>query len=122
MSCYQVLFDGLIVGSVEVTQEGLYYRFRCRCTVPQNETCRLIATVSAQEYDLGICVPEGKISIVDKKIPIKHFPTGEINFHILGKKASLRAVPVLDNKAFPYVASLCHAKLRIKEGKYEILI
>lgn len=122
MSCYQVFLNGAVVGEADVVSEGLYYRFRCRCALPEKAAYRLAVTISAQTYDLGICVPDGAVYTVDKKLPAKRFPKGEMRFSVSCNAGRSAGIPLAEDQPFGYIKSLLNAKLQITAGSYEILL
>lgn len=122
MACYQVFLKNKIVGEVEVTSEGLYYRFLCKCALPTKSAYRLSVAVSEQQYDLGICVPDGSVSTVDKRVAIKKFPKGEMRFWVSCNADTSEGIQLTEMKPFPYIKLLLGAKLQIRNGVHEIIV
>lgn len=122
MDGYDVFLNGAVVGRAEVTTEGLYYRFRCRCTLPDQRMYRLVVTTSGRQIDLGICVPYGSISTVDKLMAKKHFKDRNMQFSISIKDTpeDTKSVSVDPNRPFMYIRQLPNARLRIVNNAHEI--
>ena len=53
-------------GSVQVLRKGLYYRILCRCHLPGDVVCRLVAKLGEREEYIGIPVPEGDVFLLEK--------------------------------------------------------
>lgn len=122
MACYPVFLDGEAVGEAEVISEGLYYRFRCKCALPTKAVYRLTVAVSQKQYDLGICVPDGRTSIVNKRVAVKKFPKGEMLFWVSCNAEDLQGIQLTEMNPFPDIKSLLGARLQIKNGVHEIII
>lgn len=124
MDSYDVFLDGVIVGKAEIATEGLYYRFRCRCTLPGQGMYRLTARTADHQIDLGICVPQGSIHTVDKLVPKKHFKDMDIKLFVSVKEDSenVKCVCVDPDKPFTHISQLLNAKLRIVNQVYEIVV
>ena len=54
---YGVYFGNRPVGKVQVTRQGLYYHFLCRCELTGDVMCRLWVTCADKRESLGLVVP-----------------------------------------------------------------
>ena len=75
---YEVMFQDNAVGMAQIFKEGLYYRIVCRVMMEQPGYYRLILRCEDNEFDLGLCVPDGKALYLNKTIPIKRL-VGDIS-------------------------------------------
>lgn len=106
---YEIMLWDKTVGTVSVSREGLYYRFHCRCELPENTVCR----VTAGKESLGILVPTGEGFELNTKLPVKRF--GEIapEFHLVPNKPVLEGtfIPIKPEEPFAYIERLKDAYL-----------
>ena len=119
MKTYEIRYADKAAGYAEVSTEGLYYKFYCRCRLPDNTLHRIFVYAGEKEINLGVCVPNHGEFILEKKLPIKYLGAGELSFYI-GKKSAgkgLRIVPVSEDKPFGAIAMLGDAQFVIHEGK-----
>lgn len=66
---YDVLYNNKVVGNVVTKNEGLYVDFACKCDLPLNAIYRLYAIYGDVKMKLGVCMPEGAIHVLSKKLP-----------------------------------------------------
>ena len=121
---YDIFLGRQKVGKVYVEQEGLYYRFRCRCNVNADVICRLTARRGGKEENLGIPVPSGDSFTLDTRLPVKRFPEGEFAFYLRPKHSGLAGtfVPVSPQEPFAYITRLKNAYLEKRDGKVGVVI
>lgn len=119
-----VFLNEEVIGTVQISKEGLYYRFRCQCSLPQAGMYRLIVSNANIQMDLGICIPQGTCFVLDRKVAIKHLGDGKLNFHVVLKTNPVgdRFIPVCSDKRFNYITELKHASYQIRDGNPGILI
>ena len=124
LSEYQVTLSSVPVGIVNITEEGLYLRFRCRCTVSEDQIYRLYAYCDNQRYDLGVLIPDGGFFIVDKKFPKKIFTSNDFRFLILSRTENvINSFEMIDpEQPCRCLQHLPKARLRIDGGKYYIVL
>lgn len=124
LSEYQVTSLSVPVGTVNVTEEGLYLRFRCRCAVPEDQIYRLYAYCDNQRCDLGILIPDGGFFIIDKKIPKKIFTSDDFRFLILPKteNPNINFEIIEPEQPCRSLQYLQRAHLKIEDGKYYIVL
>lgn len=82
---YDIVFEGVIVGTAQMQRQGLYCRFCCRCRLPDEGLYRIHAICGRTREDLGICVPMDGGFGMDKKIPAKRLGEGEMSFELVPK-------------------------------------
>lgn len=121
---YSVYFGGKEIGSVTVTQEGLYYRFSCCCKLTGEIVCKLTVICDGERLNLGILIPEGNLFCLDTKIPLKRFPKGKPAFEAVPNKvvASGKFVPIKPEEPFAYIARLKEAFLSYQNGQPGVVI
>ena len=106
---YEIMLWDDPVGKVEVTREGLYYRFRCRCDLTEDTVCR----VMAGKESLGILVPAVEGFELDTKLPVKRFGVGVPEFRLSPNKPVLEGkfIPIKPEEPFAYLERLQDAFL-----------
>jgi len=119
---YDILMDTQVVGQAEVTQEGLYYRFSCRCTPPDEGVHRIIVSDGDNTKDLGICVPTGEWFCLVSRVPVKYLSGEKLEFTLVPKDKKQTAVPVATDEPFHALDKLDSAYLQQSEGGTEIVI
>ena len=121
---YEILLGSRAVGKVQVTKQGLYYRFSGRCTLSEGEVCRLQVSCGNVWENLGVLIPvEGGFG-VEKKLPVRRFGEGIPSFQILGKQPQPagKFVPIYPEEPFAYLARLKDAFLATQNGQVGIVI
>ena len=121
---YEVVFGKDRVGKVQVTREGLYYRFCCRCRISGDVVCRLAVRCGEKEESLGVVVPVGEGFGLDKRLPVKNLGEGEMAFFLMPKAGGVRGkfVPIYPEEPFAYIARLKDAFLARQNGQVGIVI
>ena len=119
---YDIFMGSQVVGQAEATKEGLYYRFTCKCSPPDEGIHRIVVSDENNTRDLGICVPAGEWFCLVSRVPIKYLSDGELNFTLLPRENDQKVVPVVPNEAFEDLDMLDSAYLQESEGNAEIVI
>ena len=121
---YDILLGGQSVGTVEVSKEGLYYHFDCRCAFTGTVMYRIAVKCGETEINLGIPAPEDGKFVLRTKIPIKRVGEGELSFRAVPKHADLTQnfVPISPEEPFAYLQRLQNAFLQVREGKVGVII
>ena len=121
---YDVRLGDRLVGRMEVTQEGLYYRFSCRCRIPEGQVHRLGVRCGGGYAELGVCVPvEGGFGL-ERRLKCKQFPPGrpEFQLYIGHQRPGKIFVPVYPEEPFSYLSRMKDAFLEIREGQMGVVI
>lgn len=116
----EVFWDRQPVGTACVTREGLYYRFRCECRFPDKRGYRLRVCCGSKTLDLGLCVPEGNLFTLSKRIPIKQVGDGEMSFQAMRNIQKASFSPVEENLPFSGIPILQYARLAVNNGQVGI--
>ena len=82
---YDITYEGATIGTASKEKQGLYYRFCCRCSLPDKSLYRIYAVCEQGMEDLGICIPIDGLFGMDKKIPVKRLGEGKLRFELLPK-------------------------------------
>lgn len=123
MKQYDVFMSGKIIGNVNVTKEGLYYVFRCRCDLPDAEIFRLIAENGEHVTDFGVLMPGKEGYTLLKKIPVKKFGVEPLSFRVTSQKQhTYESIPVYENRPFEFISKLTGARMHFDKGNYYILL
>lgn len=111
-------------GRVQVQQQGLYYRFTCRCQLTGDVVCRLWVSCGGKRENLGIVVPMDGGFGLETRIPMKRIGEGEPTFQLIPKheKAPGQFVPIIPEEPFSYIERLKTSFLVKKYGQLGILI
>lgn len=83
---YAVMYRGEQVGKLQMQKQGLYCRIQCRCQLPGDDIYRLKMLTGDDSTHIGVLVPEGDGFLLDKKIPAKRIPSGELSFVVRGSR------------------------------------
>ena len=118
---YDIFAGTQVVGQAEVIKEGLYYRFSCKCTPPDEGIHRIMVSDGSSTKDLGICVPTGEWFCLVCRVPIKHLPGEKLEFSLVPKDTQATGIPVATNESFACLEKLDSAHLQEFEGKTEII-
>ena len=107
-----------VIGKAVVEQQGLYYRFACRCRLSGQVMYKLIATCNGNETDLGVCIPYGNCFGLETRCPVKKLGTGEIRIRAVPRHKELDKVfvPLCPEEPFSYLSRLCDAYLETRDG------
>ena len=118
---YDIYCNQTKIGKAEVSREGLYYRFRCCCDLPEGEIYRLCVTCGDRTENLGIPVPNGDSFWLSVRLPVSRFSGDEPIFRAMPREQRGWA-PVIPEVPFPYLSELENAVLGEKDGEMGIFI
>ena len=115
----ELFFGDRSVGRVLVERQGLYYVFRCRCTLSGETVFRLLASCGEKQEDLGVLVPMGDSFGLDTRRPVKRLGEGELSFRLVSKHDAPRThfAPISPEEPFAYLQRLKDAYLAEKDGQ-----
>ncbi len=101
---YEVLFHQKPVGTMEVSRDGLYYRFCCKCKLPQNQIFRITVSYGNEHVNLGVLIPCNDTFHLDTKRPIKLFTQAEPLFTVTSDTENW--IPIREDRPFPRIEDL----------------
>ena len=147
---YEITFAGAPVGTAQIEKQGLYYRFSCRCRLPEEGFFRIHVICADKREDLGICVPMDGMFGMDKRLPAVRLCEDNLEFVLLPKewKPQLPVVeqeqiliteekqefenmgesdegifvPVCEDKPFEYLDKLENARMEIRDNLSGVVI
>lgn len=121
MCLYDVILNGNRVGYITIESIGLYYKFFCECTLPDNKIYRLFSGDKDTFVKLGICVPEGGKFVLNTRLPRKVFSEKPTIFWLMPNVD--KVIYIENGKHFDYLDKLDIARLKKSNGQqYYILI
>ena len=80
---YDITFEAAPIGTARMEKQGLYYRFVCRCRLPEEGLYRIHVILGDKREDLGICVPVDGAFGMDKMISAKRLGEGTPAFELV---------------------------------------
>ena len=119
---YDIYAGTQIVGQAEVIKEGLYYRFTCKCTPPDEGVYRIMVSGGDNTKDLGICVPAGEWFCLVSRVPMKYLSGGRLEFTLVPKDKQEIVASVATGEPFADLDKLDSAHLQQSDEKTEIII
>lgn len=121
---YPIFMAGEESGRAVVTQEGMFWRIRCRCNLSADIPCTVQARWGEKIIDLGLCAKEGDSIGLTARLNRKTVPAGKPVFCIAVKhRQSLESfIPICPQEPFAYIAKLKYAYLVNKAGKLGIAV
>ena len=119
-----ITLGGQAIGTARVVREGLYYCFRCRCSLSGEVVYRLQVRCGDRIENLGIPVPQNGAFELNTRIPAKKLGSGRMVLEAVPKREPLdgRFVPLRADEPFHYLRQLEKAYLQIREGQVGILL
>lgn len=121
---YEIMLGDKSIGAAEVSIEGLYYRFSCRCKL-SGEIMYCLKTVCAErECDLGVLVPIGDVFGIDTRRPVKKVGEGILSFYAVPRHPEITGqfVPIRADEPFMYLEKLQKAHLDVQREVVGVVI
>jgi len=107
------------IGQVDVSRQGLYYRFSGRCKYHGDNFCRLMIRSGDVTHSLGVMVPEGPEFTMEKQLPVKQFGNEKPYFYVPSREADTsqgKFVPISQEEPFAYLTKLKRAFFSCRDG------
>lgn len=119
-----ILLGGQAIGRAQVWQEGLYYRFFCRCRLSGEVIYRLKVRCGDRVENLGIPVPKDGAFELETRIPVKKLGSGQMQITAIPKQTQMEGkfIPLSPEEPFRYLKRLEDAFLQVRDGKVGIVI
>lgn len=121
---YEIMFGGKSVGRVNVTKQGLYYRFSCRCRMSGEMVSRLMVCWQDRQESLGILVPtEGGFGL-ETRVATKKCGSGVPEFRVVPSRSTQREtfIPLSPEEPFTYIQRLKDAFFERRYGQPGIVL
>ena len=115
----EVTIGNQCVGRVQVRRQGLYYVFRCRCSLSGQTLWYLEAVCGEKRENLGVLVPIDGVFGLDTRRPVKNLGEGKIQFALRPKQDRPRAhfATIYPEEPFAYIQKLKDAFLETRNGQ-----
>ena len=115
---YAVMYRNEQVGKLQMQRQGLYCRMQCRCQLPGDDIYRLKMVQGKDSTHIGVLVPEGDGFLLDKRIPAKRIPAGELHFVVRGSREPEEPEePVIDIEAKEEITFDDFEKMQFQVGE-----
>lgn len=121
---YGIYLGKKLAGKAQVKRQGLYYVFRCRCQLPEEDVFRLSVSCGEKKENLGVVIPlEGGFGL-DTRLPVKRLGEGSLEFQLHSRHAMSEGtfVPICPEEPFRYISRLKESFLVRKNGQAGIEI
>lgn len=113
-----IYLDGNVVGTVKISEEGLYYSVECTCDLPRDTIFKAYAVTSCGTLNLGVCAPYGEKLRTVRKIPVTRWGNATPRFYVVPKDKSAREIiELLPNEPIACVEELRKSALMWENGK-----
>lgn len=121
---YDILMGKEVVGTAIVDQQGLYYRFCCRCRISGSVMYRITVSCNGHHENLGVVIPMGTGFGLNTKLAVKKLGKGPFQFRAIPKhqKSEGKFIPVYPDEPFAYITRLQNAFLEIRNGQAGVVI
>ena len=119
----EVTIGNQSVGRVQVRRQGLYYVFRCRCSLSGQTLWYLEAACGEKRENLGVLVPIDGVFGLDTRRPVKNLGEGKIRFGLRPKRdrPGNRFAPIYPDEPFAYIQQLKKAFLETRPSPRDSL-
>ena len=120
----EISLGGQAIGRAKVSREGLYWRFRCRCSLSGEVVCRLRVRCGDKAENLGIPVPQNGAFELNTRIPVKKLGSGRMEMEAVPKHDKMEGlfVPLRAEEPFQYLRRLEDAFLQVRDGQVGIIL
>ena len=121
---YEIRMGKEVVGTATVEQQGLYYRFCCRCRLSGSVICRVTVSCNGHHENLGVLIPVGDGFGLSTKVAVKKLGKGPFQFRAMPKhqKSEGEFIPIYPEEPFAYISRLQNAFLEIRNGQVGVVI
>lgn len=121
---YPIYLGEEAIGTAQVTRQGLYYHFSCRCRLSGEIMCRILVTCGNHQEHLGILVPVGSSFGLDTKLAVKKLGKGPFRFRVLPKRQDMQGqfTPIRPEEPFAYITRLQNAFMETRNGQVGVVI
>lgn len=115
---YDIYYLGKAIGKAEVTQQGLYHCITCRCRLPKDSVHRIYVSDGGKNTCLGVCMPDGDIFTLEKKIPRKYMSGLDLEFYVDEqiKEVKRKFIPISPEEPVAVIDKLRHARFAVRDN------
>lgn len=121
---YEIRMGKEVVGTATVEQQGLYYRFSCRCRISGSVICRVTVSCNGHHENLGVLIPMGDGFGLNTKVAVKKLGKGQFQFRAMPKhqKNEGKFIPIYPEEPFSYISRLQNAFLEVRNGQAGVVL
>lgn len=119
MAEYEITFQSRRIGTVLMERQGLYYRFSCKCVLPDEQIHSVWVLWGGGNRKLGVCIPKGDGFCLDTKVPIKYIPNSKLEF-VMDHNDDF--YPIDAKEEFCHMDKLAGAHFAIQNGRPGLVI
>ena len=119
---FNIYMGSKVVGTAQVDRKGLYCQFRCTCKPPDDGIYRIWVSDGLSNIDLGICVPDGAVYTLIKRVPAKLLSGENFTFTLQPKDSKNGGLTSGEKEPFQQLEMLEMAKLSEENGQQIIVI
>lgn len=121
---YEIRMGKEVVGTATVEQQGLFYRFSCKCNISGSVICRVTVSCNGHHENLGVLIPMGSGFGLTTKVAVKKLGKGPFLFRATPKhqKNEGRFIPIYPEEPFAYITRLQNAFLEVRNGQAGVVI
>ena len=115
---YDVTHNGMRVGTVSLTRQGLYYAIACRCHAAGDQMLRLWVEAGGNIQDLGLLIPAAGALELKRQMPCKRMGEGMPVFSLRGRaEETAQFLPVEADVPFPWLRWLDTCVFAVRKGR-----
>ena len=117
---YPVTMNGAKIGKASIVKQGLLAQIECRSVFPKDGIYRIKLCCRGVTIELGVCVPVDGYFLIQKRIPLKKIPDGDILF-IAYEQNSQKVIWTSGERKL-YVSMLQSSKREVCGGKSRLIV
>lgn len=121
---YEIYLGQDAIGQVQVSREGLYYRFDAYCNLSGDVMYNVVAECGGIGHNLGITVPQGGKFVLNTRMAVKNFEEGEFCFYVIPRHLTSKElfVAISPEEPFSYLSKLRSAYMDRRNGQIGIVL
>ena len=119
MEYFEINQGAEVIGKVNVTKEGLYYRISATCHLGSDVMYDLLMRSNGTSIVLGLLVPDRGAHSLQKKISLKEAGDGPMSFTVKPRHQKMEGLlaPLCEGSPFAYISQLERAFLARRGGE-----
>lgn len=123
VNSYDVFWEGKAVGTASFEKEGLYWKIRCCCDIPDDVPYQ-VTLKAGEEIDMGLLVREENGYCLTKRIAMKRI--GDMQPSLMASPRRAKALeafqPIISDEPFSYIEKIKNTKLETKDETVGIMV